>query len=227
MQVIAGLGNPGAEYLNTRHNVGFVILDALAHKHQAEWKKEKRFEAHCTTIELAGRPIRLVKPQTYMNESGRSLGKIARYYRLPPVAFTVVYDDITLEPARLKLSNRGGDGGHNGILSLMQHLGTDFIRYRIGIGPKAHPEMELREHVLGNLTADEQTHLTQQIPALVNGLEHLATAGYTKAINDLNRRPKTTKQHNEPDSNNDRLPGNLHPGHTRLSGTSGDTGREA
>ena len=127
--VIAGLGNPGSRYRNTRHNVGFALVEKLAAKLDVEWKTESRFEADIATVSYGERKLLLVKPQTFMNASGRSLGAILRYRKLTPQSLVVVYDDITLELGRPKLSLNGSAGGHNGIRDLLAQVGPGFLRY--------------------------------------------------------------------------------------------------
>jgi len=186
--VIAFLGNPGKKYQDSRHNIGFMVGEAMAAKHGLSWKAEKKFEAECTRFDGLGQDLLLAMPQTYMNDSGKALGAIGRFYKLTPEQFVVVYDDITLDTGKLKLSQQGGNGGHNGIASIQQHLGTGFIRYRIGIGGKAHPEMDLKDHVLGKMSAEEKQLHQQRLPDYLDGLEKTVREGYVAAMNDINRK---------------------------------------
>lgn len=188
VSVIAGLGNPGLQYRGTRHNIGFEVVDVLAGVQGALWKEEKRFQCLLTRVQIAGAQVTLVKPQTFMNESGRSLGLLMRFLKLPVSELCVVYDDITLEVGRLKLSVSGSAGGHNGITSVLEHLGTGFIRYRIGIGGKAHPEMKLSDWVLGRYTTEEKTVLSARMPEYIKGLEYLLSEGAERAMNQFNQR---------------------------------------
>ncbi len=183
---IAGLGNPGAEYARTRHNLGFWLLDALAHNAGAVWKSETRFHAQVARIELAGRPIWLVKPLTFMNDSGTALGAFLRFHKLEPASLAVVHDDITLPLGRLKVAVRGSDGGHNGIASILAHVGDGFTRVKLGIGGKAHPEMNLADHVLSRLTDAEEAALAARQPDFLKGLQLLAAEGPAAAMNQLN-----------------------------------------
>lgn len=188
VSVIAGLGNPGLQYRGTRHNIGFEVVDVLAGVQGALWKEEKRFQCLLTRVQIAGAQVTLVKPQTFMNESGRSLGLLMRFLKLPVSELCVVYDDITLDVGRLKLSVSGSAGGHNGITSVLEHLGTGFIRYRIGIGGKAHPEMKLSDWVLGRYTTEEKTVLSARMPEYIKGLEYLLSEGAERAMNQFNQR---------------------------------------
>ncbi len=186
--VIAGLGNPGTEYCGTRHNVGFAVVDALATEQGAAWKTEKKFQAETAKVTLSGQPVVLMKPLTYVNESGRALGAWLRFHRQSATAAAVVYDEINLDLGRLKLSVNGSAGGHNGIASLLRDAGAGFVRYRIGIGGKSHPAMDLKDWVLGKFTETEKAVLTARMPDYLNGLHVLLQRGVEAAMNQLNTR---------------------------------------
>ncbi|GAB1488487.1 aminoacyl-tRNA hydrolase [Opitutaceae bacterium] len=195
ISLVAGLGNPGREYANTRHNLGWVVLDAFAARRGLVWKTEPAFEAETARWDHApGGTCYLVKPQTYMNESGRAVSALARFYKVKPGAITAVYDDLGLDLGRIKLSVDGSPGGHNGVASLIEHLGNGFIRYRLGIGPKAPPQMDLKDFVLGTFTPEQASLLQSSIDSYVSGLDLLLTNGVDRAMNILNRRAK-----NEPE----------------------------
>ncbi|MCD8482756.1 MAG: aminoacyl-tRNA hydrolase [Verrucomicrobia bacterium] len=193
MRVIAGLGNPGRQYDGTRHNVGFVILDHLASRHGGVWKSESRFCAHTAAVNIHGQPVILCKPQTYMNLSGESVGALIRFYKFQFNELAVVLDEFQLPLGTCKLSVRGSSGGHNGLSSILQHCGSDFIRYRIGIAPATKPVMTMADFVLARFDRTEATQLTQHLPALVDGLEYLIQNGLSKAMNLLNQRPQTNE----------------------------------
>lgn len=197
--VIAGLGNPGPKYRGTRHNIGFVLIDKLAAKHGAVWKTEARFEAETAVITHGERKLMLVKPQTFMNASGRSLGAVLRYRKLPPESLLVLYDDITLEVARIKLSHSGSAGGHNGIADLLEQVGKGFNRYRIGVGAKPHKEMDLADYVLSQFTKDEQQLLADRMPTYLEHLELILDSGVESAMNLINQRtsPKHERNHSQ------------------------------
>ncbi len=204
--LVAGLGNPGREYANTRHNAGFAVVDALASRHDLPWRNSSRFEAKIGRWDRPdGRTCVLAKPQTFMNDSGRALGALAVFYRLASAGIIVVYDDLTIELGRIKLAVRGSAGGHNGVASLIHHLGGGFVRYRIGIGPRHPPEMDLKDFVLGRFTPEEQTIFNQHLTAYVDGLDLLIEQGPDQAMNKLNRR----SDQNDPDQT--QIPRDLHP----------------
>jgi PTH1 family peptidyl-tRNA hydrolase len=131
--LVAGLGNPGREYERTRHNAGWLVLDELARRHGGSWRS--KFSGSLSEVRLGDARLALLKPETYMNESGRSLGAAARFFKVEPEQVLVVHDDVDLETGRLQARAGGGLAGHNGLRSLAQHLGSqDFLRLRIGVG---------------------------------------------------------------------------------------------
>src|SRR5947209_6024892 len=131
--VVAGLGNPGREYERTRHNVGWMVLDELARRNDGSWRS--KFSGSLAEVRLGDARLALLKPETYMNESGRSVGAAMRFFKTDPSALLVVHDDVDLEPGRLQARRGGGLAGHNGLRSLAQHLGTqDFLRLPFGVG---------------------------------------------------------------------------------------------
>jgi PTH1 family peptidyl-tRNA hydrolase len=189
LPLVAGLGNPGREYESTRHNLGWQVLDALAAKHRLGWKSAPHFEAEIARWDAGGdRPRWLVKPQTFMNDSGRAVGAVARYYQIAATEVVAVHDDLTIDFGLVKVTAGGSAGGHNGVASLIEHFGAGFIRYRIGIGPKHPAEMELTDYVLGRFTTEQQTIISQKLDSYVQGLELLLARGLEPAMNQLNRR---------------------------------------
>lgn len=196
--VIAGLGNPGSKYRKTRHNVGFTLVDKLAVKLGAVWKTEARFEAEVATVSYTdGRKLLLVKPQTFMNASGRSLGAILRYRKLPPEALVAIYDDITLDLGRAKLSKSGSAGGHNGMTDLLAQVGSGFLRYRIGIGAKPHKEMDLADYVLSKFSKDDQKLLADRTPDYLEHLNLIIDKDPDLAMNFINQRTATQHERND------------------------------
>lgn len=194
LSLVAGLGNPGRDYEQTRHNLGWVVLDAFVKKRGLAWKPAPQFEAEVARWDLgAGRTRWLVKPLTYMNESGRSVAALARYYKLEPESVAAVYDDLTIDLGLIKVTTSGSAGGHNGVASLLAHLGGGFVRYRLGIGPKQPPQMELADFVLGKFTPEQQTLVTQKLDHFVQGLDLLLSRGVEPAMNQLNRRDRDPK----------------------------------
>ncbi|MGJ8639630.1 MAG: aminoacyl-tRNA hydrolase [Opitutaceae bacterium] len=195
--VIAGLGNPGSKYRKTRHNIGFDVVDKLASQLGGVWKHEAKFEAEIAIVTYNERKLMLVKPQTFMNSSGRALGAILRYRKLEPSALLVVYDDITLDVARVKLSHSGSAGGHNGIADLLEQVGAGFHRYRIGIGAKPHKEMDLADYVLGKFSKDDQTLLADLMPTYLEQLRLVIDHGTEQAMNTINQRTATKHERND------------------------------
>ena len=189
LSLVAGLGNPGREYEHTRHNLGWVVLDALARKHGLAWKTAPQFNAEVARWDLgSGRTRWLLKPLTFMNQCGRSVGAMLRYHKLEPGALAVVYDDLTIELGLIKVTTSGSAGGHNGVASLLEHVGDGFVRYRLGIGPKQPAQMDMADFVLGKFTSEQQLLLTQKLDQYVEGLELLLSRGIEPAMNQLNRR---------------------------------------
>jgi len=189
IKLVAGLGNPGRDYEKTRHNLGWVVLDALAAKHGLVWKTSARFEADLARWDYApGHTRWLAKPLTFMNDSGRSVAALARFHKLEPAEIVAVYDDLTIDLGRVKVTVTGSAGGHNGVASLIEHLGGGFNRYRIGIGPKDPPQMELSDFVLGKFNPDQEITVSQKLDHYVQGLELLLSRGVAPAMNQLNRR---------------------------------------
>ena len=189
ISLVAGLGNPGRDYELSRHNLGWVAIDAYASKHGLAWKGAPDFESVVAREELvAGRTLWFVKPQTYMNESGRAIAAFARYHRIAPEEVAAVYDDLTIDLVLVKVSVSGSDAGHNGVASLLEHLGTGFARLRLGVGPKMPPEMDLKDFVLARFTQEQLNLIQQKTTTYVQGLELLLASGPDRAMNQLNRR---------------------------------------
>ncbi|MBA4136267.1 MAG: aminoacyl-tRNA hydrolase [Opitutus sp.] len=189
--LLAGLGNPGAKYAGTRHNLGFTVVDALAAAERLTWQHEGRFEADVARWNVRPGETRwLVKPQTFMNESGRALRKLLDFLKLPNDALAVAYDEMNIEIGRVKLSIDGSAGGHNGIASLLAHVGDGFLRYRLGIGSSERPVgMDIADYVLGKFSLSEQTIIDQNKKLFVEGARLLFTSSPAEAMNRLNRKP--------------------------------------
>jgi len=187
--LVAGLGNPGREYAQTRHNLGWIVVEALARKHGLAWRPEPAFDAAVARWDPApGQTCWLAKPLTFMNESGRAVGALARFHRLPAAAIAAVYDDCGLDCGRLKITVTGSPGGHNGVASLIEHLGDGFVRYRIGVGPKHPSEMDLKDYVLGKFSPEQLVIIEQKLDHYLQGLELLLARGVDQAMNQLNRK---------------------------------------
>lgn len=197
--VLAGLGNPGEEYAGTRHNLGWIVLDALAARAGLSWSRERNASAMVARWELPARPpVLLVKPLTFMNESGQALRRVCDYFRHPPTRLAAVYDDLTLPVGRLKVSVNGSAGGHNGVQSLIDHLGAGFVRYRIGIGPRTPAQIDLKDFVLGRFPPADRQLIDTSISQYISGLELLASRGLEPAMNQLNRRISAANDTDQP-----------------------------
>ena len=167
--LIVGLGNPGREYEKTRHNAGFRAMDILSTKLGCKTDKLK-FQGLYAQVNYFGKKLYLLKPQTFMNLSGRSVVQLSAYFQIPPQRIIVLFDDISLEPGRLRVRADGSAGGHNGIKSIISEVGSqDFPRVKIGVGAKAHPDQDLADWVLSGFSANEEK-------ALVSALERAADA---------------------------------------------------
>lgn len=189
ISLVAGLGNPGRAYAATRHNAGFMVVDALAGAEKLSWQTQDRFEADIARWDISpGHTVWLAKPLTFMNESGRAIQKLAAFHKVAPASITVVYDDLTIDLGQMKVSVKGSAGGHNGIADLLARMGDGFVRYRLGIGPKLPKEMDLKDYVLGRFSEKQQTSFNQQIPRFISGLRLLLAQGPDSAMNQLNRR---------------------------------------
>ena len=187
--LVAGLGNPGRDYDKTRHNVGFVVVEALTRQLGLAWQTQRSFEAEVARWDpVPGRTILFAKPLTYMNESGRALQAMTGFYKIPATSVIAVYDDLTIDLGLVKVTVTGSAGGHNGVASLIERFGGGFIRYRIGIGPKDPPQMDLKDFVLGKFTLDQQSLLETNLERYMSGLRLVIEHGADRAMNQLNRR---------------------------------------
>lgn len=194
--LIAGLGNPGREYAATRHNLGFTVVEALAAAEGLKWKSDSRFESEIARWDVRpGLTRLLVKPQTYMNDSGRALGALVAFHKVSVDALIVAYDDLTIDTGRVKISLSGSAGGHNGVASLLEHLGNGFVRYRLGINAPRPPGMDIKDFVLGKFSPEQLSLLETKINPFVDGLRLLLNRGPAEAMNLLNRR-----DHHEPET---------------------------
>ena len=177
--LVVGLGNPGREYANTRHNVGRMVVEELARRHGASWKG--KFSGQLAEIRLDGHRVALLKPETFMNESGRSVGAAAHFFKLEPDAILVVHDEIDLEPGRLQARRGGGLAGHNGLRSIAAHLKTpEFLRLRVGVGrPGRGDPRKPADYVLSNFTADEDAETL--VARAADAVEKLDAEGLEQA----------------------------------------------
>jgi len=186
MYLIAGLGNPGREYENTRHNAGFASIDRLAEKHHISIDM-KKFQALCGTGYIGGQKVLLLKPQTYMNLSGESLRAACDFFKIDPEQeLIVIYDDISLEPGQLRIRTKGSAGGHNGIKSIIAHLGTQiFLRVKVGVGEKPQG-WDLADYVLGHFSKEEQQVMQESFDRASDAAAALLTEEVQQVMNEYN-----------------------------------------
>ncbi len=183
MKLIAGLGNPGGKYAANRHNIGFMAVDEIARRHGfSPWRR--RFSGLAAEGRLGGDKVILLKPMTYMNESGRSLGEAMRFYKLEPADVLVIHDELDLAPGKARIKSGGGHAGHNGLRSIMAHIGADFHRLRLGIG---HPGDKRRVHdyVLRDFTRAERKWLEPLLEAVADNAPLLVEEDYSTFLNRL------------------------------------------
>ena len=184
--LIVGLGNPGKQYERTRHNAGFRAIDELAKELGCKIDRMK-FQGLYGQCSYAGKKLFLLKPQTFMNLSGRSVLQLSAYYNIPPQRIIVMFDDISLEPGRLRIRADGSAGGHNGIKSIIQELGSqDFPRVKIGVGAKPHPEQDLADWVLSTFSASEEKALSASLPQAGSAALCVMEKGVPEAANRFN-----------------------------------------
>lgn len=185
MLLIVGLGNPGRKYLSTRHNIGFMALDYLAKRAGASFK-ESKWEADIVKTSLWSRPLLLAKPTSFMNLSGIPVNRIASYYQIPPEQIVVIHDDLDLDAGRIKIVCGRGAGGHNGIKSIIDHLGTrEFIRIRIGVG-RPPAQVSSASFVLSNFRVEELADIDQAFSCVAQGLKLIESDSVAAAMNFVN-----------------------------------------
>lgn len=178
--MIVGLGNPGREYEETRHNVGFMVVDRIASQSGVNWDLQPRWE--CSLAKWAEHGVLLMKPLTFMNLSGRSVARVMRFHKWQPEQVLVVYDDVALDLGRLRIREKGSHGGHNGIRSLIEHFGTDaFPRVKVGIGAAARDDMV--GHVLGKFRDQEKETLQNMLATAGNAVQDSLSRGIAAAAN--------------------------------------------
>ncbi len=186
MKLIAGLGNPGANYADTPHNVGFDVVDLVAARLEAEWKNSSAFKAKVARAALSGGSLWLVKPQTYMNLSGTSVAALLRYHRGSPQDLVVVSDDADLPLGRLRIRAAGGSGGHLGLASVIGELGSEgFPRVRLGVG-RMMLEGGLKSHVLGKFDPERKILADRMVTLAADAVQCLVTKGLDEAMNRYN-----------------------------------------
>ena len=184
--LIVGLGNPGPEYAKTRHNCGFRALDILAGKLNCRLDKGK-FQGLYNQVSYKDNKLYLLKPQTFMNLSGQTVKQLAAFFHIPPQNIIVMFDDISLEPGRLRIRSDGSAGGHNGIKSIISCIGSqDFPRVKIGVGAKPHPDYDLANWVLSNFTASEEKDLSSALERAADAALCIIDRGVPETANRYN-----------------------------------------
>ena len=180
------LGNPGEKYENTRHNVGFQVVDELAERQNAPVQKLK-FKALTNLLTISGEKVLVMKPVTYMNLSGEAVRPAADFYKIPPERILVISDDTALDPGKLRIRTKGSAGGHNGLKNIIQHLGTDqFPRVRVGVGQKPHPDYDLADWVLGKFQGEAKKVMDEAVKRAADAVECILKEGADRAMNRFN-----------------------------------------
>ena len=184
--VLVCLGNPGDQYENTRHNVGFMVADELAERANAPIQKLK-FKALTNTLTISGQKVLVMKPVTYMNLSGEAARPAADFYKIPADHVLVVSDDTALPIGKLRIRKGGSAGGHNGLKSLIQHLGTDqFPRVRVGVGEKPHADYDMADWVLGKFVGEDKKAIDAAVKKAADAIECILKDGLDKGMNKFN-----------------------------------------
>ncbi len=186
MWLVAGLGNPGPQYENTRHNAGFKTIDVLCEKLKTELNK-KKFNANYGEATLKGEKVLLVKPQTFMNNSGEAVGKLSRFYKIPIERVIIISDDISLPVGKIRVRAKGSAGGHNGLKSIIAHLSSDtFKRVKVGVGEKPHPDYDMINWVLGKLPNEQLPDYNNALSRAADAVCELITGTTDSAMNKFN-----------------------------------------
>ena len=190
MKVVVGLGNPGLQYEFSRHNIGFRIIDNLAREIEIEFKKVKSYDSLISRGKINNYNLRLVKPQTYMNLSGKSVNKIVSYYRISFQDLLIVYDDLNLELGQIRIRKRGSAGGHKGVESIIQYLNSEDIpRLRIGIGkPSINSNFDYTSYVLSNFDNNEKDKISEVIQLSTEAIKTIIEDGLEKAMRKYNKK---------------------------------------
>ncbi len=187
IQLIVGLGNPGAKYEPTRHNAGFWLVDELARRHGGALRSESKFHGEVGRLGIAGKDVWLLKPMTYMNRSGQAVAALARFYKIPVESILVAHDELDLPPGGVKLKQGGGHAGHNGLRDICAQLGRDFLRMRIGIGHPGHAS-EVTGYVLGKPSPDERVLIERAVDECIEAVPDIVAGEQQKAMHRLHSR---------------------------------------
>ena len=184
--LVVGLGNPGSQYENTRHNAGFIAMDIMAEKLGFDIKRLK-FKGLIGDTVIDGRQVAFLKPSTYMNLSGESVRDAMQFYKIPVEKLLVICDDISLAPGRLRIRRKGSAGGHNGLKNIIQHLGTDqFPRVKVGVGEKPHPDYDMADWVLGKFQGEDRKAMDAAVKRAADAVECLLREGMDRAMSRYN-----------------------------------------
>ena len=184
--IICGLGNPGTQYEGTRHNIGFMTIDTLCEKYKLDCKK-LRFKSLTCDAMISGKRCLIMKPTTFMNNSGEAVTEAMSFYKIPPERTIIVFDDISLEPGKLRIRRKGSDGGHNGIKSIIYLSGSDmFPRIKMGVGAKPHPDYNLADWVLGHFKKEQAEALETAMDNAESSIELMVGGKMNEAMNKFN-----------------------------------------
>ncbi|MDO4474282.1 MAG: aminoacyl-tRNA hydrolase [Eubacteriales bacterium] len=205
MYIIVGLGNPTDQYAGTRHNVGFDVIDKLADEYNISVESRKG-RAFVGSGMIAGRKVLLVKPQTYMNLSGESVRSLVDFYKIDVESeLLIIYDDVSLDVGQLRIRKKGSAGGHNGIKSIIQHLGTNvFMRVKVGVGEKP-PKYDLADYVLGHFSKEDKEKMQEGYKQVSRAVEQIVFGDVEAAMNEFNRKKKEKDSEKKESSNECRL----------------------
>lgn len=188
IHAIIGLGNPGAEYAPSRHNAGFWVVDALAAQQRGQWRMDHKMLGQLCQVDIEGQSCGLLKPTTFMNHSGQAVAAFMRYYRYENPQILVIHDELALLPGQLRLKRAGGHGGHNGLRDIIAHIGTEFLRLRVGIGHPGDKNL-VTPYVLGATSKQVQGEIQRDFPLILQALPWLLTGQLDRAMQLLHCAP--------------------------------------
>lgn len=184
--IVAGLGNPGTKYEQTRHNAGFLALDRMCGRLGTQVKRLK-FQSLCGDGAVAGQRVLFLKPSTFMNRSGEAVRDAMQFYKIPPERVVILFDDVSLDPGHIRIRRKGSDGGHNGMKNIIYLTGKDtFPRVKIGVGKKSHPEMDLADWVLSKFSPGERKQLENILDDVADAVELIVSGDINGAMNRYN-----------------------------------------
>ena len=180
--IIAGLGNPGAKYKKTRHNIGFLAIDYIAEKLSVKIDRAK-FSALISDVTFGSHRVILMKPETFMNSSGDAIGAAADFYKIPPERVIIIHDEINFDPGIIRIRRQGSAGGHNGLKSIIAHVGEGFPRIKVGVGKKPSPDYDLVDFVLGNIPRDDADKIKARFEDIKSAVELILDGKIDEAMN--------------------------------------------